>query len=349
MKNTFPDNSNQKGRAPTNTLVIGTDIKTCPYVKQEILQSDTSLVISDPGGELFEETGQTLAERGYEVKTFNLKDMEHSGSYNPFRYIHGDGDIPPLVRCIMKNTNNPNPTMGPSGGRFYEIAEENLFLSLFYYIVHECRDEPEKQNLITIVDLIQQAIAKKGDRTEMDLIFEDLEVNDPDNIAVRHYKIFKAAAGKTLITTLVSASLRIVPCKVIRSLIQDDTMHLEEIGTHKQAVFIITACDSTYNFFTVMMYTQIFRILAKRGDTGTGPVFDKAADHVHLILNEFANIGYIPDFDVIMATIRSYRASVTIVLQTLKQLKTLYGREYATILESRGTKLELETDGGDWS
>lgn len=241
--------------------------KTRYVLKPNLLQFNSSFVITDPSGELIRASGKALMHHGYRIKIFNLDNMTYSCQYNPFRYIRSDDDVLTIVDCMMKNTDD---SQASKGDQFFAKAEQCLFLSIFYYIYYEYKDHPEKQNLNTVMKLLLMAKASErneNEKSELDLKFDKLEKKDPNHIAVKNYKIFKQGTGKTLKSILISAGVRMAPFNIkgLANLVADDTVHLEELGDRKQALFIITPSEKdTFNFAAAMMYTQLFQALYAR-------------------------------------------------------------------------------------
>lgn len=252
-----------------NMLVQGSpgSGKTRYVLKPNLLQFNSSFVITDPSGELIRASGKALMHHGYRIKIFNLDNMTYSCQYNPFRYIRSDDDVLTIVDCMMKNTDD---SQASKGDQFFAKAEQCLFLSIFYYIYYEYKDHPEKQNLNTVMKFLLMAKASErneNEKSELDLKFDKLEKKDPNHIAVKNYKIFKQGTGKTLKSILISAGVRMAPFNIkgLANLVADDTVHLEELGDRKQALFIITPSEKdTYNFAAAMMYTQLFQALYAR-------------------------------------------------------------------------------------
>lgn len=241
--------------------------KTRYFLKPNLLQFNSSYVITDPSGELIRSSGKAFMKHGYHIKIFNLDDMRYSCQYNPFRYIRSDDDVLTIVDCMMKNTDD---SQASKGDQFFAKAEQCLFLSIFYYIYYEYKDHPEKQNLNTVMQFLLMAKASErneNEKSELDLKFDELERKNKDHIAVKNYKIFKQGTGKTLKSILISAGVRMAPFNIpgLKNLFNDDTVHLEEIGDRKQVLFIITPSEkATFNFAAAMMYTQLFQALYAR-------------------------------------------------------------------------------------
>ncbi|SDW49312.1 type IV secretion system protein VirD4 [Lachnospiraceae bacterium KHCPX20] len=239
--------------------------KTRFLVKPNLLQFNSSYVVTDPSGELVYSTGQAMMNHGYRVKVFNLDDMRYSCQYNPFRYIKKDEDVLTVVKCLMANTDD---SKAAKGDQFFAKAEECLFVSLFYYIWYKY--PKEKQNINSVMELYLMAkVSEKNEneQSKLDVIFDELEKNEPNHIAVKNYKIFKQGTGKTLKSILISFGVRMAPFNIpaVAQLMNDDTIHLEELGDRKQILYIIVPSEKqTFNFIAAMMYTQLFGALYAR-------------------------------------------------------------------------------------
>lgn len=321
-----------------NVLVIGGSGsgKTRFYVKPNIMQSNTSFVITDPKGELLRSTGKMLEQHGYEVKVFNLINMKHSFNYNPFAYLtdengnFSDANVIKMINVLMKNTKKE----GHSGGdQFWEDSTEALLLALAFYLVYE-GDENEK-NFGMMMELIHLAEAREDQenyQSPLDILFADLEKQDPHHPAVKYYNIFKKAAGKTAKSILISTAVRLKAFnnRDVVALTSTDNLNFAEIGEKKTALFVVIPdSDDTFNFIVAMLYTQMFDVLYRTADFKYGghlPV------HVRFLLDEFANIGQIPNFDKLIATMRSREISVNPIIQNIAQLKKMYKDSWESIV-----------------
>lgn len=321
----------RKTRKNLNVLVIGGSGsgKTRFYVKPNLMQHNTSYVITDPKGEIFLSSAQMLEKNGYKIKVLNLVEMENSFNYNPFAYIRCEKDILVLINQLIKNTTPKNST---SNDPFWEKAETALLQAIFLYLWYLAPEE--EQNFSMVMTLLRHAEVKEEDesfQSVLDYMFQELESKEKDHIAVKQYKIFKQAAGKTAKSILVSVGVRLAAfnIKALEDLTYTDTLELYKLGEEKTALFIIIPdADSTFNFLAAMMYSQIFNTLYYRADfvyKGRLPI------HVRFMLDEFANIGQIPDFEKMLATMRSREISVSIIIQNLAQLKTLYKDSWESI------------------
>lgn len=302
------------------------------FVKPNILQANSNLVITDPAGELLASTGQFLKDQGYEIKVFNLVEMSKSDCYNPFDYIRDDLGVLMMIKCLIRNTTPP----GKKGGDpFWEKSEEALLQALCFYLIHHRTEQ--YRNFTTVMQLITKA-ARDSDEspnspTLLDRCFEEIERTDPTSIAVKQYKTFKLGAEKTVSSILISCAVRlsVFNIKEVEALTCRDTVDLEHMGEGKKALYvIIPSADSTYNFLVSMMYSQLFETLYYIAETTT--TSKRLQSRVRFLLDEFANIGEIPEFTKKLATMRKYDMSCSIILQNLAQLKFMYKDEWQTIL-----------------
>ena len=345
-----------------NILVIGGSGsgKTRFFVKPSIMQMHSSYVITDPKGQLLKETGKMLLHgapkldengkpvrdsRGkviyepYRIKVLNTINFSKSMKYNPLAYVRSEKDILKLVNVIIANTKGDGEK---SSEDFWVKAERLLYCALIGYIWYEA--EPEERNFITLLDLLNACEAREDDETyksPVDILFDDLAKKQPEHFAVKQYVKFKMAAGKTLKSILVSCGARLAPfdIKELRDIMTEDELELDTMGDRKTALFLIMSdTDTTFNFVIAMLQSQLFNLLCDKADdfyNGRLPV------HVRLILDEFANIGQIPNFDKLIATIRSREISASIILQSQSQLKTIYKDAADTIVGNCDSTLFL--------
>ena len=345
-----------------NILVIGGSGsgKTRFFVKPSIMQMHSSYVITDPKGQLLKETGKMLLHgapkldengkpvrdsRGkviyepYRIKVLNTINFSKSMKYNPLAYVRSEKDILKLVNVIIANTKGDGEK---SSEDFWVKAERLLYCALIGYIWYEA--EPEERNFITLLDLLNACEAREDDETyksPVDILFDDLAKKQPNHFAVKQYVKFKMAAGKTLKSILVSCGARLAPfdIKELRDIMTEDELELDTMGDRKTALFLIMSdTDTTFNFVIAMLQSQLFNLLCDKADdfyNGRLPV------HVRLILDEFANIGQIPNFDKLIATIRSREISASIILQSQSQLKTIYKDAADTIVGNCDSTLFL--------
>ena len=334
-----PKNSRNK-----NVLVIGGSGsgKTRFFIKPNIMQctktKGTSIVVTDPKGTLIVECGKLLAAAGYEVRVFNTINFHKSMHYNPFAYIHSEKDILKLVTVLISNTKGE----GKGGDDFWVKAETLLYIALIGYIHYEL--PPDQQNFTTLIDMLNSMDAREDDedyQNEVDLKFAALAQKKPGHFAVRQYAKYKMAAGKTAKSILVSCGARLAAFDIqeLREITEYDELHLDTIGEKRTALFLIMSdTDSSFNFLISMAYSQMFNLLCEKADDEHG---GRLPVHVRCLLDEFANIGQIPNFERLIATIRSREISACIVLQAQSQLKAIYKDSADTIVGNCDTLLFL--------
>jgi len=338
-----------------NVLVIGGSGsgKTRFFVKPNIMQMHSSYVITDPKGSLVFETGKMLKDNGYNIKILNTIDFKKSMRYNPFVYIRSEKDILKFVTALIYNTKGD----GKSGDDFWQKAEQLLYQALIGYIWYEA--PPEEQNMNTLVEMLNKMEVREDNENFMnavDFTFEALEEREPQHFAVRQYKKYKLAAGKTSKSILISCGARLAPFDIaeIREMMSDDQLELDTLGgykkidpktgnetidTQKSALFVIISdTDASFNFIVALMYSQLFNLLCDRADNEFG---GRLPVHVRCLLDEFANIGMIPNFERLIATIRSREISACVVLQAQSQLKAIYKDNMDTIIGNMDTTLFL--------
>ena len=324
-----------------NILVIGGSGsgKTRFFCKPSLLQAHSSYVCTDPKGTLLPEIGTFLERKKYRIKCLNLINFRKSMKYNPLAYIRSEKDILKLVNALIMNTKGEGEK---SSEDFWVKAERLYYSALIGYIWYEATEE--EKNFITLLDLINASEAREDDETyqsPVDLLFSQLEEREPDHFAVKQYRKFKMAAGKTLKSILISCGARLAPfdIKELRDLMEYDELELDTMGDQKTALFVILSdTDSTFNFVAALMYSQLFNLLCDKADDFYG---GRLPVHVRLILDEFANIGQIPNFDKLIATIRSREISASIILQSQSQLKTIYKDAADTIVGNCDSTLFL--------
>lgn len=334
-----PKNSRNK-----NVLVIGGSGsgKTRFFIKPNIMQctktKGTSIVVTDPKGTLIVECGKLLAAAGYEVRVFNTINFHKSMHYNPFAYIHSEKDILKLVTVLISNTKGE----GKGGDDFWVKAETLLYIALIGYIHYEL--PPDQQNFTTLIDMLNSMDAREDDedyQNEVDLKFAALAQKKPGHFAVRQYAKYKMAAGKTAKSILVSCGARLAAFDIqeLREITEYDELHLDTIGEKRTALFLIMSdTDSSFNFLISMAYSQMFNLLCEKADDEHG---GRLPVHVRCLIDEFANIGQIPNFEKLIATIRSREISACIVLQAQSQLKAIYKDNADTIVGNCDTLLFL--------
>ena len=315
------------------------------YVKPNLMQCNTSFVITDPSGELVQSCGMMLLRRGYKIKVFNINDMKHSSNYNPFHYLRdstGEINSNNAIKMINVFMTNTKVEGASTGDQFWDDATRLLLSALCFLLVETGTEE--EQNFASVLDLIHKAKVIEGkeeEKSELDLIFDKRKENDPKALSVQYYEEFKQAAGKTMQSILISTTTKLQHFKLedVRNLTYTDNIHLETIGDEKTALFIIIpSTDTTYNFLAAMMYTQLFDTLYDRAIMyyhGRLPV------HVRFILDEFANVGKIPEFEKILATGRKFEISAVVILQNLSQLKRLYEKSWEELPGNCDTMIYL--------
>ena len=338
MSNRPPDPKNARNK---NVLVVGGSGsgKTRFWLKPNLLQCHSSYVVTDPKGTIIIECGKMLSDAGYKIKVLNTINFKKSMRYNPFHYIRSEKDILKLVNTIIANTKGDGEK---SGEDFWVKAERLLYCALIGYIWYEAPEE--EQNFSTLLEFINASEAREDDenfKNAVDELFEELEKDKPEHFAVRQYKKYKLAAGKTAKSILISCGARLAPFDIaeLRDLMAYDEMELDLLGDRRTALFVIISdTDDTFNFVVSIMYTQLFNLLCDRADDQCG---GQLKYHVRLLLDEFANIGLIPKFDKLIATIRSREISASIILQSQSQLKTIYKDAAETIIGNCDTMLFL--------
>ena len=326
-----------------NVIVIGGSGsgKTRFFVKPNLMQmpEKVSYVCTDPKGTIIIECGKMLSDAGYKIKVLNTINFKKSMHYNPFHYIRSEKDILKLVNTIIANTKGDGEK---SGEDFWVKAERLLYCALIGYIYYEAPEE--EQNFSTLLEFINASEGREDDeefKNPVDELFEDLEKAKPEHFAVRQYKKYKLAAGKTAKSILISCGARLAPfdIKELRDLMAYDEMELDMLGDQRTAMFVIISdTDDTFNFVVSILYTQLFNLLCDKADDEHG---GRLPYHVRLLLDEFANIGQIPKFDKLIATIRSREISASIILQSQSQLKTIYKDAAETIIGNCDTMLFL--------
>ena len=315
-----------------NILVIGGSgsSKTRFFVKPNLMQMHSSYVVTDPKGTVLVECGRMLSKNDYRIKVLNTINFAKSMHYNPFAYIRSEKDILKLVNTIIVNTKGEGQQASED---FWVKAEKLYYTALIAYIWYEAPEE--EQNFSMLIDLVDASEAKEDDenfKNAVDLLFEELEQKNPNHFAVRQYKKYKLAAGKTAKSILISCGARLAPFDIaeLREIMSYDEMELDKIGDRKTALFLIMSdTDTTFNFVIAMLQSQLFNLLCDKADDVYG---GRLPVHVRVIADEFANIGQIPQFDKLIATIRSREISASIILQSQSQLKAMYKDSADTIL-----------------
>lgn len=324
-----------------NVLVIGGSGsgKTRFFVKPNLMQMHSSYVVTDPKGTVLIECGKLLQRGGYKIKVLNTINFKKSMRYNPFAYLRSEKDILKLVNTIIANTKGDGEK---SAEDFWVKAEKLYYTALIGYIWYEAPEN--EKNFTTLLEMINASEAREDDedfQNPVDLMFERLEQKDPEHFALKQYKKYKLAAGKTAKSILISCGARLAPfdIKELRELMETDEMELDTIGDRKTALFVIISdTDDTFNFVVSILYTQLFNLLCDKADDVYG---GRLPVHVRCLLDEFANIGQIPKFEKLIATIRSREISASIILQSQSQLKAIYKDNADTIIGNCDTTLFL--------
>ena len=337
MSNRPPDPKNARNK---NVLVVGGSGsgKTRFWLKPNLLQCHSSYVVTDPKGSIVVECGNALLKKGYKLKILNTINFSKSMHYNPFAYVHSEKDILKLVTTLMTNTKGE----GSGGDPFWEKSERLLLTALIAYLHYEA--PVEEQNFATLLEMLNTMQVLEDDeeyQNPVDLLFEELGKKKPHSFAVRQYKLYKLAAGKTAKSILISCGARLAPFDIqeLRDLTMYDELQLDTLGDKKTALFLIMSdTDSTFNFLISMVYTQLFNLLCDKADDQYG---GKLPVHVRCLIDECANIGQIPNLEKLVATIRSREISACLVLQARSQLKAIYKDNADTIVGNMDSQIFL--------
>ena len=337
MSNRPPDPKNARNK---NVLVVGGSGsgKTRFWLKPNLLQCHSSYVVTDPKGTIVLECGNVMLKNGYKVKILNTINFKKSMHYNPFAYVHSEKDILKLVTTLMTNTKGE----GSGGDPFWEKSERLLLTALIAYLHYEA--PVEEQNFATLLEMLNTMQVLEDDeeyQNPVDLLFEELGKKKPHSFAVRQYKLYKLAAGKTAKSILISCGARLAPFDIqeLRDLTMYDELQLDTLGDKKTALFLIMSdTDSTFNFLISMVYTQLFNLLCDKADDVYG---GKLPVHVRCLIDECANIGQIPNLEKLVATIRSREISACLVLQARSQLKAIYKDNADTIVGNMDSQIFL--------
>ena len=337
MSNRPPDPKNARNK---NVLVVGGSGsgKTRFWLKPNLLQCHSSYVVTDPKGTIVLECGNAMLKNGYKVRILNTINFKKSMHYNPFSYVHSEKDILKLVTTLMTNTKGE----GSGGDPFWEKSERLLLTALIAYLHYEA--PVEEQNFATLLEMLNTMQVLEDDeeyQNPVDLLFEELAKKKPNSFAVRQYKLYKLAAGKTAKSILISCGARLAPFDIqeLRDLTMYDELALDTLGDKKTALFLIMSdTDSTFNFLISMVYTQLFNLLCDKADDVYG---GKLPIHVRCLIDECANIGQIPNLEKLVATIRSREISACLVLQARSQLKAIYKDNADTIVGNMDSQIFL--------
>lgn len=322
----------RKHRRNLNTLVCGGSGagKTRFFAKPNLCQANSSYVVLDPKGELLRDTGSLLSAKGYDIKVLDLINMEKSHCYNPFVYLRSDNDIQRLVTNLFKNT---TPKGSQSQDPFWDQVATMLLLALIFYLHYEA--PPEEQNFPMVMEMIRAGEVREDDETyksALDILFERLEMRNPEHIALKYYRSYHSGSGKTLKSIQITLISRLEKFNLesLASITQNDELELWSIGEKKTAVFaIIPDNDSSFSFLVGMLYTQLFQQLYYQADVIHG---GRLPVHVHFLMDEFANVALPDEFDKLLSTMRSREISVSIIIQNLAQLKALFEKQWESIV-----------------
>ena len=322
----------RRHRRNLNTLVCGGSGagKTRFFAKPNLCQANSSYVVLDPKGELLRDTGNLLSAKGYDIKVLDLINMEKSHCYNPFVYLRSDNDIQRLVTNLFKNT---TPKGSQSQDPFWDQAATMLLLALIFYLHYEA--PPEEQNFPMVMEMIRAGEVREDDETyksALDILFERLEMRNPEHIALKYYRSYHSGSGKTLKSIQITLISRLEKFNLesLASITQNDELELWSIGEKKTAVFaIIPDNDSSFSFLVGMLYTQLFQQLYYQADVIHG---GRLPVHVHFLMDEFANVALTDEFDKLLSTMRSREISVSIIIQNLAQLKALFEKQWESIV-----------------
>lgn len=331
---------NPKYARNKNVLIVGGSGsgKTRFWLKPNLLQMHSSYVVTDPKGSIAVECGNALLKNGYRIKIVNTINFKKSMHYNPFAYIHSEKDILKLVTTLIANTKGE----GKAGDEFWTKAETLLYCALIGYLHYEAPEE--EQNFATLIEFINAMEVREDDedfQNPVDLMMEELEKKNPNHFAVRQYKKYRLAAGKTAKSILVSCGARLAPFDIqeLREITAYDELELDTLGDQKTALFLIMSdTDSTFNFLISMIYTQLFNLLCEKADDVYG---GRLPIHVRCLIDECANIGQIPNLEKLVATIRSREISACLVLQAQSQLKAIYKDNTDTIIGNMDSRIFL--------
>ena len=333
----------KKHRRNLNVLVVGGSGagKTRFYAKPNLMQCNTSFIVADPKGEMLRSIAPLLIENGYDIKVFNLIEPENSDGYNPFVYIRKDEDVIKLISNLIQNT---TPKNAQQNDPFWEKSEIALDSALMLYLLHEA--PPEEQTFEMLMFLIENAATvededESGYQSPVDILFQGLEDEKPEHIAVRQYKIFKQASGKTAKSILISAAVRLAAFNLpeIAKMTSYDNLDIGTLGERKRAIFcVIPDNDNSFNYLVGMLYTQAFQALYFNADNNHG---GELPIPVHIVMDEFANVALPDNFERILTTMRSRRISVSIIIQNMAQLKALFKDSWENITGNCDTLLYL--------
>ena len=322
----------RKHRRNLNLLICGGSGagKTRFFAKPNVMQCNSSMVILDPKGEIVRDTGELLEKKGYSVKVLDLINMDKSHCYNPFVYLKNDNDVQKLVTNLFKST---TPKGSQSNDPFWDTAASMLLLSLIFYLWYEAPEE--EQNFTMVMEMLRAGDVKEDDdlyMSPLDILFERLEINNPDHIALKYYRDYHSGSAKTLKSIQITLASRLEKFNLesLSMLTMTDELELDTLGEKKTALFaLIPDNDTSFNFIVSILYTQLFQQLFYTADHKYG---GRLPVHVHFIMDEFANVSLPDDFDKILSVMRSREVSVSIILQNLAQLKALFEKQWESIV-----------------
>lgn len=338
-------NDSRKMIGNNNIAVVGGagSGKSRFVIKPNLLTMNSSFVVTDPSGEIINSLGKVLVEHGYKIKVFNISDMQHSNCYNPLEYIRNEAGVRMVIDCLINNTTDKN---SKGGEQFWVDTERLLYSACIFYLLDHCHDK-SKRNFASITKMINMSMVNENDpnaRSPLDKIFDTVP---KDSLAWQYYKGFKQGAGKTMKSVIISCIARLQPFLTpqVVNLTKTDELELEKIGDEKTVLFIITPqADHTYDFLPSMLYSQLFETLYHKGEQQKAAGGSEAMKiPVRCLMDEFANIGTIPDFPSKLATMRKYNISATIMLQDISQIEAMYEDEWRTIMGNCSTYIFLGT------
>lgn len=327
-----------------NTILVGGpgSGKTRYFVKPNLLQMNCNYIVTDPKGSVLKECGYALASHGYKIKVLDLVHMDQSDHYNPFAYMQTEDDVLKTAKNIITNLKE-NPRQSSSSDPLWEEGMAGLLEAIMAYVLFELR--PEEQNMNSVMEIFRLTQVKENVPdyvSPLDILFEDLKKEKPDAFAVKQYEIYKMAAAKTAESINVSLGMRLASFNIpsVHKLMSNDTLALEDFTKDEKVALFIVTPDTTkaYNFVAAVLYQQLFDILIRAADNAPG---SRLPRHCRFIMDEFANIGQIPDFEAILATIRSREISAVVILQSIGQLKSMYKDDWATIIDNCDSLLYL--------
>lgn len=338
-------NDSRKMIGNNNIAVVGGagSGKSRFLIKPNLLTMNSSFVVTDPSGEIINSLGKVLVEHGYKIKVFNISDMQHSNCYNPLKYVRNEAGVRMVIDCLINNTTDKN---SKGGEQFWVDTERLLYSACIFYLLDHCHDK-SKRNFASITKMINMSMVNENDTTSQSPLDKIFSTVPKDSLAWQYYKGFKQGAGKTMKSVIISCIARLQPFLTpqVVNLTKMDELELEKIGDEKTVLFIITPqADHTYDFLPSMLYSQLFETLYHKGEQQKAAGGSEAMQiPVRCLMDEFANIGTIPDFPSKLATMRKYNISATIMLQDISQIEAMYEDEWRTIMGNCSTYIFLGT------